>query len=44
MTGRMNRLRHIVQAAPQEGAPFPAWLERLTTLGVVSDDPQVVRR
>jgi adenylate cyclase len=40
----MNRLRQIVQAAPQEGAPLPAWLERLTTLGVVSDDPQVVRR
>jgi adenylate cyclase len=44
MVGGMNRLRQIVQAAPQAGAPFPAWIERLTTLGIVSRDPLIVRR
>jgi adenylate cyclase len=42
--GGMNRLRQIVHAAPKAGAPFPAWIERLTTLGIVSRDPQIVRR
>jgi adenylate cyclase len=42
--GGMNRLRQIVKAAPQDDMPFPAWLERLAALGIVSHDPLVVRR
>jgi hypothetical protein len=40
----MNRLRQLVRAAPPTTASLPAWLERLTTLGIVSDDPRTVRR
>jgi adenylate cyclase len=40
----MDRLRQVVRAAPKGAAPFPAWLERLASLGIVADDPRIVRR
>lgn len=40
----MDRLRQLVRAAPDRGAPLPAWLERLTAYRIVSPDPGIVRR
>lgn len=40
----MTRLRDLVRREPKRGFEFPAWLERLVSVGIVSRDPQVVRR
>jgi adenylate cyclase len=40
----MARLRDLMQAAERPGFAMPGWLERITSCGIVSDDPQVVRR
>ncbi len=40
----MARLRDLMRAAERPGFAMPGWLERITSFGIVSDDPQVVRR
>jgi adenylate cyclase len=40
----MTRLRDLVRREPKRGLQFPHWLERLVSIGIVSKDPQVVRR
>lgn len=40
----MSRLRDLVSHEPKRGLWLPAWVERLTAIGIVSTDPQVVRR
>jgi adenylate cyclase len=40
----MSRLRDIIRREPRRGLSIPAWLDRLLSVGIVSRDPQVVRR
>jgi adenylate cyclase len=40
----MTRLRDIIRREPSRGLAIPAWLDRLLSVGIVSTDPQVVRR
>jgi adenylate cyclase len=40
----MAKLRDLVGQEPRFGLQWPAWLERLTAIGIVAADPQVVRR
>lgn len=40
----MTRLRDLMRAAERPRFAMPAWLDRVTSFGIVSDDPQVVRR
>jgi len=40
----MNRLSDLVRSQPKHGFEFPAWLDRLVSVGIISSDPQVVRR
>jgi adenylate cyclase len=40
----MTRLRELVRRTPKPGLELPAWMERLASLGIVSDDPDVARR
>ena len=40
----MTRLRDLLRHEPKRGFTFPRWLERLVSIGIVSTDPQVVRR
>jgi adenylate cyclase len=41
---RMTRLRDLIQTERTHGLALPAWLERLISVGIVSSDPQLVRR
>jgi len=36
--------RDLVRQEPQRGVKLPAWLEQLLSIGIVSTDPDVVRR
>ncbi len=40
----MTRWRDLVRREPERGIQLPAWAGRLISFGIVSDDPQVVRR
>jgi adenylate cyclase len=40
----MNRLRDLVRSQPKRGFEFPAWFDRLVSVGIVTSDPQVGRR
>ena len=40
----MNRLRDLIHAERLGAYPLPQWLARLVSVGIVSDDPKVVRR
>lgn len=40
----MARLRDLMRAAERPGFAMPGWLERITSFGIVSTDPQIVRR
>jgi adenylate cyclase len=40
----MERLRELVRGGRARKIPLPAWLERLASVGIVSADPQIVRR
>jgi|SoiMethySBSTD1v2_1073268.scaffolds.fasta_scaffold184816_3 adenylate cyclase len=40
----MTRLRDIIRREPSRGLAIPEWLDRLLAVGIVSTDPQVVRR
>ena len=40
----MSRLRDLVHRDPRYRVHLPAWLERLVSVGIVSTDPQIVRR
>ena len=40
----MNRLSDLVRSQPKHGFEFPAWLDSLVSVGIVSSDPHVVRR
>jgi adenylate cyclase len=40
----MNRLLDLVRSQPKLGFEFPAWLDRLVSVGIVTSDPQVARR
>jgi adenylate cyclase len=40
----VNRLQKLVRGEPARKVVLPAWLERLASVGIVSTDPQVVRR
>src|SRR5262245_40799891 len=41
---RLMRRRDFVLQEPKRGIELPRWLERLLSLGIVSTDPDVVRR
>lgn len=40
----MTRLRDLVSRPPRRGVQLPPWLERLLSIGIVSTDPDIVRR
>jgi adenylate cyclase len=40
----MTRLRDLLQREPTPGLALPGWLERLLSAGIVTCDPQLVRR
>jgi adenylate cyclase len=40
----MNRVRELVRGERGQKFAFPGWLERLASVGIISADPQVVRR
>jgi adenylate cyclase len=40
----MQRRDLVLQEPKQQGVRLPAWLERLLSLGIVSTDPDIVRR
>ena len=40
----MTRLRDLVGRTPRRGLQLPLWLERLLSIGIVSTDPDIVRR
>src|SRR3981189_595690 len=39
-----TRLRDLVRREPKPGIRLPAWLERLASVGIVSNDEQIIRR
>jgi adenylate cyclase len=40
----MTRLRDLMRREPRHGIALPAWLDRLLSAGIVTRDPQLVRR
>ena len=40
----MTQLRDIIRREPKRGFALPAWLDRLLSVGIVTRDPQIVRR
>jgi adenylate cyclase len=40
----MTRLRDLVRAQPKRGIKLPAWLDRITSIGIVTTNPEVARR
>ena len=40
----MHRLHKLIRGEPAPKIALPAWLERVASVGIVSRDPQVVRR
>lgn len=40
----MTRLRDLIRLEPQRGFELPRWLERIISAGIVSTDPQIIRR
>jgi adenylate cyclase len=40
----MSRFRDLVRRPPRSGIRLPDWLDRLTSIGIVTKDPDVVRR
>ena len=40
----MTRLRDLVRAQPKRGIKLPAWLDRITSVGIVTTNPEVARR
>ncbi len=40
----MTRLLDLVLSQPKQGFEFPAWLDRLVSVGIGTPDPQVARR
>ena len=40
----MQRLHQLLRGEPAERIALPAWFERVASVGIVSRDPQVVRR
>lgn len=40
----MTQLHDIIRREPRRGLALPAWLDRLLSVGIVSTDPQIVRR
>jgi len=40
----MTRLRDLIRLEPQRGFELPRWLERIVSAGIVSTDPQIIRR
>ncbi len=40
----MTRLRDLVRYERQRGFELPRWLERIVSAGIVSTDPQIIRR
>jgi adenylate cyclase len=40
----MTRLRDLVRREPKHGIRLPAWIERLVSIGIVSNDEQIIRR
>lgn len=40
----MTRLRDLVRHERQRGFELPRWLERIVSAGIVSTDPQIIRR
>ena len=40
----MHRLHKLIRGEPTSKIALPAWLERVASVGIVSRDPQVVRR
>lgn len=40
----MTRFRDLVSRPPRRGVQLPLWLDRLLSIGIVSTDPDVVRR
>jgi adenylate cyclase len=40
----MTRLRDLVHAVPRRGIELPGWIERVTSVGIVTPDPEVARR
>jgi adenylate cyclase len=40
----MHRLHKLIRGEPTPKIALPAWLERVASVGIVSNDPQVVRR
>lgn len=40
----MTRLRDLIRREPRRRLALPQWLDRLVSVGIVSDDPQLVRR
>ena len=39
-----TRLRDLVRREPKPGIRLPGWLERLASVGIVSNDEQIIRR
>src|SRR5262245_27500470 len=40
----MQRLHQLIRGEPAERLALPAWFERIASVGIVSNDPQIVRR
>lgn len=40
----MTKLQDLIRGHQQENVYLPAWLDQLGTLGIVSSDPQIIRR
>ncbi len=40
----MTRLRELIRREPKRGLSMPRWFERLASVGIVTDDPEVARR
>jgi len=40
----MTRLRDLVSKPPRQALHLPRWVDRLLSIGIVSNDPEVVRR
>src|ERR1700754_1146708 len=40
----MTRLRDLIRREPRRGLALPHWIDRLVSVGIVSRDPQIVRR
>ena len=40
----MTRLRDLLRREPKPGLALPAWLDRLLSAGIVTRDPQLMRR